>query len=346
MSPLHLKLFREIRRLWAQVLAIALVMAAGVATLLIGVGTYQSLDRTRTAYYQANRFADLFATVVRAPRSVLQAVADIDGVLAVDGRIAKVALADIEGVEDRHRLLVSLPENSAEGLNRLHLRSGRLPEPGGAIEAVVSEIFAEANGFQAGSQLKVVMNGALRQVRIVGIALSPEYVYAVAPGEVMPNKGRFGVVWVPERVLAAAYDLDGAFNALSISMLPGASERDVIARLDRLLAPFGGQGAYGRQQQTSHAFLDSELTQLRSMNQVLPPIFLLVAAFLVNMTLTRLIALEREQIACSRLSAIPLVYRLALYRVRPANCQFWRRHRHRPGHVGRHGPHRTLRTLL
>lgn len=297
MTALHLKLLREIRRLWAQVLAIALVMAAGVATLLIGVGTYQSLDQTRTAYYQANRFADLFATVTRAPRSVLQAIADIDGVLAVDGRIAKVALTDIEGVEEpASALLVSLPENSDQGLNRLHLRSGRLPEPAGAIEAVVSEIFAEANGFSAGSQLQVVMNGALRQVRIVGIALSPEYVYAVAPGEVMPNEGRFGIVWVPERVLTAAYDLDGAFNAVSISVLPGASEREIIARLDRLLAPFGGQGAYGRAQQTSHAYLDSELTQLRSMSQVLPPIFLLVAAFLVNMTLTRLIALEREQI--------------------------------------------------
>lgn len=297
MSPLHLKLFREIKRLWAQVLAIALVMAAGVATLLIGVGTYQSLDQTRSAYYQANRFADVFATVTRAPRSVLSDIADIDGVLAVDGRISKVALADIESVEEPASvLLVSMPDDREVGLNRLHLRSGRLPEVGGSIEAVVSETFAEANGFGAGSRLKVVMNGAQRWLTIVGVALSPEYVYAVAPGEIMPHNGRFGVIWVSESALAAAYDLDGAFNSVSVRLLPGASESGVIAGLDRLLAPFGGQGAYGRRQQTSHAYLDSELTQLKSMSQVLPPIFLLVAAFLVNMTLSRLIALEREQI--------------------------------------------------
>lgn len=297
MSPLHLKLFREVRRLWAQVLAIAMVMAAGVATLLIAVGTYQSLDETRDAYYQANRFADIFATVTRAPRSVLQSIADIDGVLAVDGRLSKIAVADIEGVEEPASvLLVSLPDDGEQGLNRLHLRTGRLPETAGSTEAVVSEVFAEANHFRAGAQLKVVMNGAQRQMTVVGVALSPEYVYAVAPGEVMPNEGRFGIVWVPESALAAAYDLRGAFNSVSVRLLPGASESEVLARLDRLLAPFGGQGAYGREQQTSHAYLDSELTQLQSMSRVLPPVFLLVAAFLVNMTLTRLIALEREQI--------------------------------------------------
>jgi len=297
LSALHRKLFRELRRLWAQVLAIALVMAAGVATLLIGIGTYQSLEQTRDNYYQTNRFADIFANVTRAPRSLLPKVAAIDGVLAVDGRIAKIALADIEGVlEPASVLMVSLPDRSVETLNRVYLRSGRMPEPTSGMEAVVSEIFAEANSFREGSKLGVVVNGALRQVSIVGIALAPDHIYAVAPGELMPSEGGFGVIWVPERTLSAAYDLGGAFNAVSLQLLPGASEDAVITQLDRLLEPYGSQGSYGRDQQTSHAFLSSELQQLQSMSEVLPPVFLLVAAFLVNMTLTRLIALEREQI--------------------------------------------------
>lgn len=297
MRALHIKLLRELRRLWAQVLAIALVMAAGVATLIIGVGTYQSLERTRALYYEANHFADLFAGLTRAPRSLLDEIGAIDGVLAVDGRIAKLALADIEGLtEPASTLLVSLPDGGREPLNQLYLRSGRLPEVGHATEAVVSEIFAKARGFVPGSHLRVVMNGSLRDITITGIALSPEYIYAMAPGETMPNEGRFGVLWMPEKALAAAYDLQGAFNAVAVKLLPGASLPAVTAAVDRVLAPYGGQGAYGRAQQTSNAFLDSELTQLRGMSSVLPPVFLLVAAFLVNMTLTRLIALEREQI--------------------------------------------------
>jgi putative ABC transport system permease protein len=296
MGALHIKLFRELRRLWAQVASIVLVMAAGVATLIIGVGTYQSLAETRAHYYERNAFGDIFASLVRAPRSLLGEIGALDGVLSVDGRIAKLATANVVGLtEPASVLLISLPEGP-QPLNRLYLRSGRLPELGHTAEAVVSEVFAEARGLAAGSQIDVVINGALRSPSITGIALSPEYIYAMTPGEVIPSEGRFGVLWMPERTLEAAYDLQGAFNTLSIKLVPGASAPAVIAAVDRLLARYGGQGAYQRPQQTSYAYLDAELTQLRGMSAVLPPVFLLVAAFLVSMTLGRLIALEREQI--------------------------------------------------
>jgi putative ABC transport system permease protein len=296
MRALHIKLLRELRRLWAQVAAIALVMAAGVATLIIGIGTYQSLDQTRAVYYENNAFADIFANLTRAPRSLLDEVGTINGVRAVDGRIVKLATADIEGLDEPASvLLVSLPEGP-QPLNRLYVRSGRLPELGHTPEAAVSEVFAKARGLKAGSHIAVVMNGSRRDVTITAVVLSPEYIYAMRPGEMLPSEGRFGVLWMPEKILAATFDMQGAFNAFSAKLSRGASQASVIAALDTLLAPYGGQGAYARAQQTSHAFLDAELTQLRGMSAVLPPVFLLVAAFLVNITLTRLIALERDQI--------------------------------------------------
>ncbi|WEJ56885.1 ABC transporter permease [Devosia sp. FJ2-5-3] len=294
MSVLHLKLLRELVRLWAQALAIAMVIAAGVATLIIGVGTYQSLDRTRAVYYERNDFADIFANATRAPQSLLAEIRAIDGVLTVDGRITELAPASVEGIDEPVSvLLISLPAGP-QPLNRLYMRSGRLPELG--HEAVVSESFADARGLELWSQFSVIMNGDLRQISIVGIALSPDYIYAMMPGEVMPSEGRFGVLWLPEASLASMYDLQAAFNTLSIKLMPGASSASVRSEVDRILAPFGGIGSYDRSQQVSHAYLDAELTQLRGMSIVLPPVFLLVAAFLVNMTLARLIALEREQI--------------------------------------------------
>jgi len=297
MRALDIKLMRDLRRLWPQVLAIALVMAAGVATLILGVGAYDSLSTTRAQYYEANRFADVFAGLTRAPRSLLPDIAAIDGVAAAEARIEKIALADLPGMaEPASVLLVSLPDYREQALNRLYLRSGRLPDPQAGTEAVASAGFARAHGLAEGDMIRVLINGRQREVRITGTALSPEFVYALGPGALMPDERRFGILWMPESVMGPAYDLDGAFNAVSLRLVTGASAGNVIAALDRLLDRYGGRGAYPRKDQQSHAFLDAELQQLRAMSRILPPIFLLVSAFLVNMTLSRLIALEREQI--------------------------------------------------
>jgi putative ABC transport system permease protein len=295
--PLHIKLLRDIRRLWAQVLAIALVMAAGVTTLLLCIGAYDSLSRTRADYYEANRFADVFSNATRAPRSLLPQIADIPGVAVAEGRIMRIALVDIDGMaEPASGQLVSLPDIGGQALDRVYLRAGRLPSPDSDNEAAISERFALAHHFAPGSEFKVLMNGAQRTVTVTGIVLSPEFIYALGPGDLMPDDRRFGVVWMSERTLASAYGLTGAFNNLAVKLLPGASVDEVISQVDRMLAPYGGQGAYGRKDQLSHAFLDAELKQLRAISFIMPPIFLLVAAFLVNMTLTRMIALEREQV--------------------------------------------------
>jgi putative ABC transport system permease protein len=297
MSVLDRKLLRDLWRLKTQVLAIALVMAAGVAILVIGVGTHQSLQETQTAYYERQRFADVFATVRRAPERLRSEIAEIPGVAAVETRIVEAAILDIEGVlEPASAQLVSVPDDHDQVLNALHIRLGRMPEPAHPDEVVVNETFAEAHGFTVGSRFGAIINGRQRQLEIVGIALSPEFIYTLAPGAWVPDDRLFGIVWMSRRALAAAFDLDGAFSEISLRLLAEVSEDEAIERIDELLERYGGRGAHGRDEQRSHADLDERIQRFEALSTVLPPIFLLVAAFLVNMTLTRLVALEREQI--------------------------------------------------
>src|SRR5438477_8695143 len=130
MRILDIKLFRDLRRLWAQALAIALVIAGGVATLVLAVGSHRSLDETRLAYYERYGFADVFALVRRAPKTLIGQIAEIPGVAAVDVRIAKLALLDIPNFsEPASGQFISLPDTGQPALDRLHLRIGRLPEP-------------------------------------------------------------------------------------------------------------------------------------------------------------------------------------------------------------------------
>lgn len=297
MKVLDKKLLRDLARLWAQTLAVALVLACGVATLILAVGSYRSLEETRTAYYERHRFAHLFATASRAPLRLEDQVERLPGVAAAEARIQVPAILDVpQMAEPASGLAISLPDAGTSKLNRLYLRSGRLPDGAHTGEIAITYGFANAHRLTPGSRLHAVIYGKRRALKIVGIVHSPEFVYALGPGDLVPDDRRYAVFWMAKRELEAITDREGAFNTLSVLLLRHARPEPVIQQVDRLLQPFGGTGAYKRRDQLSHAFLDSELDQLAAMARVIPPVFLFVSAFLINMILSRLVALEREQI--------------------------------------------------
>lgn len=297
MSMLDRKLVRDLVRLWAQALAVALVMACGVATIIISVGAYRSLMETRDAFYDRYRFASVFASATRAPLTLRERLAAIPGVAGVELRIVEPVLLDMPGMaEPATGIAVSIPDHGEPAVNRLYLRSGRLPEPGRSSEVAVIESFAMAHRMQPGGTFEAIMNGRKRTLTVTGVVLSPEYVYAISQGDFVPDPRRFGVFFMPRSSMAGLFDMEAAFNDAALRTQRGAEQDAVIAAVDTILKPYGGAGAHGRDDQLSHAFLDAELSGLRGMAAVVPPIFLFVAAFLVNMILSRLIALEREQI--------------------------------------------------
>jgi len=297
MRALDKKLVRDIRRLWAQSLAIAAVLSVGVMIMVMAFGTQISLTETRDTYYERSRFADVWSSAQRAPKTLLPEIAAIEGVARVEARISQYAILDIPGMDDPAMgQLLSIPASGKPEMNIPVLREGRFPEAGKEKEVLLAQVFADAHGFSPGDTFSITLNGQKREVQVVGVALSPEFVYTIGPGSIMPDDERFGVMWMAEDVLAAAFNLSGAFNSVTLGVTRGTDLAPVKEDLERLLKPYGGTGPYDREQQVSNAFLDGELEQLDVMARVIPPIFLVVSAFLVNMVLGRLITLEREQI--------------------------------------------------
>lgn len=297
MKMLDRKLRRDLWAMKSQVLAIAFVMAAGLSTLVMSLGVVESLSATRTAYYENYRFADVFLDLKRAPNALQHQIEEIPGVLQAETRVIVGATLDVPGMaEPATAQLVSIPEGRQPTLNRLYLREGKLVEPFRENEVVVGDAFAEAHGLKPGDTLSAIISGHKRTLEIVGIALSPEFIYAMAPGTLFPDNKRYAILWMGRDALEAAHDMDGAFNNVTLSLMHNAAEDEVIAALDELAKPYGGLGAYGREDQISDLFVRNELTQLEAMAFVAPAIFLTVAAFLLNMVLGRMISLEREQI--------------------------------------------------
>jgi putative ABC transport system permease protein len=298
MKALDRKLFRDLWHMRGQVLAIAAVIMGGVATMVMSLSTYDSLVTTRDRFYSEYRLADVFASLKRAPQPVAERLAALPGVERLETRVKAGVKLEVEGFSDPITgQILSLPDVGEAQLNRLYFKRGRSVQPWSTDEVVLSDTFADAHHLQPGDTLAAIIHGKRKKLTVVGVAVSPEYVYQIAPGAMFPDFKRYGVLWMGRNALATAYDMKGAFNQVSLTLARDANEQDVIDRVDAILADYGGTGAYGRRDQFSNRFLSEELKQLRTMATIFPAIFLGVAAFLLNVVLSRLIALQREQIA-------------------------------------------------
>ncbi|MEE9543702.1 MAG: ABC transporter permease, partial [Thermodesulfobacteriota bacterium] len=301
MKAIDKKLIRDLWRMRGQAFAIILVIAAGVATFVMSLSTLDSLTGAQAGYYEEYRFAEAFVSLKRAPVSLISRIEAIDGVERAEARVLAAASVDLKGLtgfkDPVTARLVSIPDSGQPLLNALFLREGRLVESGRDDEVVLSETFARAHKLKPGDKLRTTINGRQRALRIVGIALSPEYIYQIRPGALIPDFKRFATLWMGRTPLSMAYDMEGAFNDVVIKLSTGANFDDVIDALDILIEPYGGLGAYGRDDQLSHRYLSEEFKSLKQMAWIFPVIFLAVAAFLLNVVVGRMVGTQREQIA-------------------------------------------------
>ncbi|MBT8043493.1 MAG: FtsX-like permease family protein [Verrucomicrobiae bacterium] len=298
MKSINVKLLRDLSQMKGQSLAIGAVVACGIAVFVMSMTTHRSLSRAKEIYYAENRFAEIFVEAVRAPHAVADRAKMIHGVARADHRVVEIMTLNMPDMaEPASGRAVSLPEKASSALNQIYLKRGRWPEADRKGEVIISEPFAKAHDIQLGDKLKAAIRGRRVELTAVGIALSPEYLIQIQPGSMFPDDKRFGIFWMARRQLETAADMEGAFNDLTLTLSKGANDKEVIRRLDLLLKPYGGSGAITRNSHQSARFIEDELKALRTMGMIPPLIFLSVAAFLLNISLRRILAMQREQIA-------------------------------------------------
>ena len=301
MKPLNRLLITDVKRMWRQGLAISVLLGCGIATFVMSMSSMRALDKSMTKYYSDYRFGNVFVSLTRAPNHLADRLKDIPGVARVETRVVRSVILDVpEMAEPASCRLVSISDDTDTMLNGIALLRGRMPNAAGRVEVIASEQFADAHGFHPGDQLDVIMGGRKERLHIVGVAMSPEFIYVTQPGLLLTDNRRYGVLWMPHRQLEAAFNMEGAFNDVVMTLRPEASTKDVLFHVDRLTAPFGGAGAYDRSDQPSHHRVADEMHQTGSMAFVTPSIFLAVATFLFNLVLSRMVRQQQEQIATLR----------------------------------------------
>jgi putative ABC transport system permease protein len=298
MRTLDLKLLRELRRHRVQIISIALVMGCGTMTIMGLRTTLTSVRAARDQFFAEYRFADVFAHLERAPATIAPRLAAIHGVAAIETRIVRDVRLDVPGVpEPAVGHMVSIPDERRAMINELQVRRGRWISPGATDEVLISERFSENAKLGPGDSVSAIVNGRWQRLHIVGVAISPEFVVEIGGHAVFVDPSRFGIVWTGADMMEGAFDMKAAFNDVVVRLAAGANEAAVIHDIDELLKPWGGAPAFGRADQPAAQTLADEFNQLRVNATIFPMFFLVVAAFLLNVVLSRLVASQRDEIA-------------------------------------------------
>lgn len=293
------KLLRDLKSLRGQVITIALVVACGISSYVTLQSAYDSLLYSRDRYYQDYRFADLFASMKAAPSSVAQRLQNLPGITRADSRIVETALVPVDGMtRPASGVVVGMdPGEQGVRLNDVHVVSGRTLDASRSTDVLLLDAFARSHGIVPGDTIEVVLNESLRKLTVAGLAISPEFVMPISPGQMSYDPKTALVLWMNQSALEAIFQMSGAVNNIAFELEPYADVDEVVLQVERELERYGNSGVVLRAKQMSNYVLEGELNQLRTMAGFVPYLFLFVAALLVNVVLSRLVQLQRGQIA-------------------------------------------------
>lgn len=299
------KLVRDVlQRKWS-LLTLSLIIAVGVGAYIAYASVYRDLSGARERYYRDYRFADFIVDVKRAPEWAVQEIASLPNVRAVRGRVDFSALIDLPDQDEPIAgIAISMPETNTPVLNDILLKSGTWFSGENDKEVILNDAFAQANSLQPGSRIKVLLLDKQHDLLVVGTAMSPEFVYLIPPGGVglVPDPARFGVMYLSEKFLQESCELDGAFNQI-IGLAHDNSKaalNSTLETIERKLDPYGALNAYVAEDLPSARYLADELKGLKISSTVMPSIFLIVAALVLNVLVSRMVAQQRTVIGTLR----------------------------------------------
>jgi putative ABC transport system permease protein len=293
---LNRKLLRELRSMAAMLLAVAGIIVVGVACYVTLSSAYRNLTEAKRRYYEQCRMADFSLDLKKAPVTELLALADIPGVAEVRPRIQFYATVDLPGVEDPlNGQILSLPEVRRPILDDIVIRRGSYFTDRRENEVIVNEAFARYHRLGPGQWIRIVLNQRQQELFIVGTAISSEFVYLLGSNAITPDPEHFGVFYVKQDFAEEVFDFKGSANHVLGRLSPVArgNPAEVLRQAEQRLADYGVFTTTPLEDQISNRFLSQEIQGLRAFSVIAPTIFVVVAALVLNVLLTRLAEHQR-----------------------------------------------------
>lgn len=299
MRVLWRKLSRELWQRKGSLLALVAIVTIGEGCLTGLACTYFDMDLARERFYRENRLAHFSVEFKRAPLAVVDELRGLPNVAQLEARITLPVRVEWQG-DLLSGTIHSLPAGHQPLNNALSLTQGGWFD-GESPQTILNEAFGRAHSLGPGSRLRVLLQGQEQGLAVVGRARSPEYVYVISPGSgVVPDPGRTPVLYAPFDYLQQQGDLEGACNQVLGTVVDRRQLQNTLTLLQEHLQPYGLLQATVDSEQSSVQVLAGELQGLKVSSTMLPAICLAVAALVLNVVLSRMVAQQRVVIGTLR----------------------------------------------
>ncbi|GAB4128030.1 ABC transporter permease [Thermopirellula anaerolimosa] len=295
-SVLHRRLLRELRGGGMSVVSIVLIAAVGTGCYVAMRSAHRNLSDAKNRYYAQGRMADFWIQLKKVPTDEVARLRTLPWVTEIQPRIRFPATVDLgEGRKPISGLALSLPDTRRPVLNDVVLRMGGYFTPGRRNEVIVNHSFAEAHGLKPGSRFRLLLQGKQEEVVVVGTAMSCEFVYALGPGSIVPDRKGFGIFYLKRSFAEEVFQFEGAANELIGRLSPGghAAVKNVLQQIERMLDDYGVLQTTPLADYPSNNFLTQEIEGLATFGFAVPMIFLVVTALVLNVMMIRRAGQER-----------------------------------------------------
>ncbi|MBS5083942.1 MAG: FtsX-like permease family protein [Clostridiales bacterium] len=283
---LFLKMLRDMKNNKMQFISIGLMTFLAIF-VYAGIGSeWYTFQKGIDSYYAETHLADIWLYGKSFTDSDVAKLLKVDSVSDASRRLHLEGTADLRGDPELEILLM----NEA-GISSCKVISGESFDP--AADGIwLSDKFAEARGISVGDTLDMQVEGIVISKKILGIMISPEYVYASASFDSMANPRNIGVVYGGMDLLPQGFPkVYNQIAALLNTTDYQKAEEQIEKKLDGTYSVFLSREGKGSYQQ-----FREEILQNKAMGDLFPFVFIAVALLTIMTTMSRIINNQRTQI--------------------------------------------------
>jgi len=297
-SVLARKRRRDLHRRRFQYSAVVLTVFLGVALFGASYDAFRNLDASYNRAYEELRFANLTITDGDVD-SLERRVESTPGVEAVEARVQ----ADLPIQVGETKLLgrvIGLPAGRQPEVNRVDVKAGTYLESASTDGVLVEQHMADHFELDPGDRVRVHGAGGRREVEVLGVAASPEYLWpARSRQDLLPSPDDFGVVFATE---ALALELAGVAdpNQLVAYYDGGRPNQALTGQLTAASNQAGAGVVLTRAEQPSNSALQEDIQGFQELAIMFPVLFLSAAALATGVLLRRLVIAERPIVGMLR----------------------------------------------